>query len=264
MSVPIPFLLQPASPRWGRGVTFSLAAHALLAAAAMLHFSAPADPDAAPAAVMQAYAPQFQVSLIQPKAPVGVSQQQRVEAAKAEPEAAANSPKLALAEAGEWQQQKNEPGQRKPQPKTPRKPVKTASQRQQAQEGNALNNSQAAPPVQTLAAITAAPLASDAAQRQQLLNWESLVKGRINQVKAFPPDARRRGRSGVAQVRFEVDERGALRTSQLVNSSGTLSLDREALAVLSRAMPYPPPPAALLRGGRYIVTLPVSFNLNGH
>ena len=91
--------------------------------------------------------------------------------------------------------------------------------------------------------------------------------GHLAHFKRYPGDARQRKRAGAAWVRFQVDRDGKLLASELVTSSGTVLLDREALQVLERAQPLPAPPASVLRQGSVTVTLPVSFKLdagNGH
>ena len=98
-------------------------------------------------------------------------------------------------------------------------------------------------------------------------SWQSRVLGHLGHFKRYPGDARQRKRAGAAWVRFQVDRDGKLLASELVTSSGTVLLDREALQVLQRAQPLPAPPVTLLRQGTVTVTLPVSFKLdagNGH
>ncbi|WFR78591.1 TonB family protein [Janthinobacterium rivuli] len=98
-------------------------------------------------------------------------------------------------------------------------------------------------------------------------SWQSRVLGHLAHFKRYPGDARQRNKAGAAWVRFQVDRDGKLLASELVTSSGTVLLDREALQVLERAQPLPAPPASVLRLGTVTVTLPVSFKLdagNGH
>lgn len=98
-------------------------------------------------------------------------------------------------------------------------------------------------------------------------SWQSRVLGHLAHFKRYPGDARQRKRAGAAWVRFQVDRDGKLLASELITSSGTVLLDREALQVLQRAQPLPAPPASVLRQGTVTVTLPVSFKLdagNGH
>ena len=93
-------------------------------------------------------------------------------------------------------------------------------------------------------------------------SWQSRVLGHLAHFKRYPGDARQRKRAGAAWVRFQVDRDGKLLASELVTSSGTVLLDREALQVLQRAQPLPAPPASVLRQGSVTVTLPVSFRLD--
>ena len=50
--------------------------------------------------------------------------------------------------------------------------------------------------------------------------------------------------------------------SRVVRSSGAAALDEEALALLRRAEPFPPPPKEDFRGERVDLTVPIRFNLN--
>ena len=54
--------------------------------------------------------------------------------------------------------------------------------------------------------------------------------------------------------------KGACSTSRVVRSSGADSLDEEALALLRRAQPFPPPPRELA-GDHVDLTVPIRFNL---
>jgi protein TonB len=60
---------------------------------------------------------------------------------------------------------------------------------------------------------------------------------------------------GIARVFFSIDARGRVTRVSLVQSSGSAHVDQEALAMVRRASPFPPPP-----NGRPInFTLPVRF-----
>lgn len=125
---------------------------------------------------------------------------------------------------------------------------------------------------------SAAPVTSDAAAKQQTervaaefnsqaqssdkqREWEALVLGQLNKFKRYPEDARQRNRVGKPVIKFEVDAKGYIVDSTLVKSSGTNSLDREALRVLARAQPLPPPPTDLFTQGKVIVELPIDFTI---
>ncbi|MCC7701200.1 TonB family protein [Janthinobacterium sp. GW460P] len=93
-------------------------------------------------------------------------------------------------------------------------------------------------------------------------SWQSRVLSHLAHFKRYPGDARQRKRAGAAWVRFQVDRDGKLLASELLTSSGTVLLDREALQVIERAQPLPPPPDSVLHQGTVTVTLPVSFKLD--
>ena len=114
----------------------------------------------------------------------------------------------------------------------------------------AMRGPQAAPFNSDLPSASAAPA-----------SWQSRVLSHLAHIKRYPGDARQRRRAGAAWVRFQVDRDGNLLASELVTSSGTVLLDREALQVLQRAQPLPAPPDNVLHQGTVTVTLPVSFKL---
>lgn len=89
----------------------------------------------------------------------------------------------------------------------------------------------------------------------------SRVKGHLNRYKRYPGDARKRARTGTAVVTFTVNTEGTIVSSFLEISSGTFSLDREAIAVLERAQPLPKPPPEILEGGLFKVKMPITFKL---
>nr|WP_241572738.1 energy transducer TonB [Rosenbergiella nectarea] len=92
-------------------------------------------------------------------------------------------------------------------------------------------------------------------------SWESKVKGHLNRYKRYPVDARKRARTGTAAVIFTVNAEGTVVSNSLATSSGTLSLDREAVAVLERAQPLPRPSTEILKGGLFKVKMPITFAL---
>ena len=124
-------------------------------------------------------------------------------------------------------------------------------------------SSSAAPAPSSVRGPQAAPFDSDTPPASAApASWQSRVLGHLAHFKRYPGDARQRKRAGAAWVRFQVDGDGKLLASELVTSSGTVLLDREALQVLQRAQPLPAPPASVLHQGTVTVTLPVSFKLD--
>ncbi|WP_437887239.1 energy transducer TonB [Phytobacter sp. V91] len=251
------------TPRYARagGAVASVLFHVALVLPFVIHF-ANTPSQAMPPAVMVEYSPEFEVSLIRPDLPPGVTQQRKVEA-MTEEETAQNKEmpkllaqddaeiKLAAAKREHKSKKKNE--------------IKKKSQREQKEEkGNSTITSLAAPPVQSAQTQrNAAPLDTDSALiSQSKISWEALVKGKINKVRNYPDDARRRHRTGTVIITFSVNERGEILSSQLATPSGTLSLDRAAMIALDSARPLPPPPGEILRNGVHKVTLPVEFGLS--
>jgi periplasmic protein TonB len=86
--------------------------------------------------------------------------------------------------------------------------------------------------------------------------YNALVFGHLQRFKRYPSDAH--GKSGTVVVRFVLNRAGDVIESAVTKSSGNDVLDREAVAILQRANPFPAFPAA--KPGRqdtYIA--PVSF-----
>jgi protein TonB len=88
-------------------------------------------------------------------------------------------------------------------------------------------------------------------------NYRGLVAAHLARHKQFPADAQRTGEQGSAVVRFTLDGSGRVKSAQLVRKSSVASLDREAVAMVHRASPFPAPP-----DGRPVTfSVPVSFRL---
>ena len=60
-------------------------------------------------------------------------------------------------------------------------------------------------------------------------------------LQRYPPQAR--GVQGVVSLAFTIDRHGKVVSSRIVKSSGSAVLDAEALDLIKRAAPLPPPPA---------------------
>lgn len=252
-----------AMPRrtWMRSTTASLVFHVALVLPFVIHFEQPKS-DAVPAAVMVEFSPEFEVSLIKPELDPGITQQRRVDAmTEEETSHDKEMPKLMVQEEAEIKLAVAKI-EHKTKKKTERK--KKAQREQKEDKGNSTISSLAAPPVQTVQTQrNAAPLDTDSTLISiSQVNWESLVKGKINKMRNYPDDARRRRRTGTAFVAFSVNEQGEILGTQLVTSSGTLSLDKAALVAVQSSHPLPPPPKNILRNGIYKVTLPVEFDLS--
>src|SRR5262245_45132424 len=70
--------------------------------------------------------------------------------------------------------------------------------------------------------------------------WEKEIFNRLARPKRFPPEAK--GQSGAAKVVFTIDRSGNVISEKLIVSTGSPVLDAEAIAMIRRAQPFPPPP----------------------
>jgi protein TonB len=137
----------------------------------------------------------------------------------------------------------------KPEPRQePRPPVPTTT---------------APPPAPTQTAVVpAAPVQTRATSKVStaIPSWTSQLVAVLERNKRYPPAAQARREQGIAHVFFALDRQGHLLESRIVRSSGAAILDEEALALVQRAQPFPPPPAELT-GPRVALTVPIRFNL---
>ena len=90
--------------------------------------------------------------------------------------------------------------------------------------------------------------------------WSRKVAMLLERTIRYPAAAERRGQTGVVQVFFSLDRQGHLVDSRVVRSSGVAVLDEEALALLRRAQPLPPPPPEF-PGEPVTLIVPIRFNL---
>jgi TonB family protein len=72
-------------------------------------------------------------------------------------------------------------------------------------------------------------------------SWQQSLVARLAKVQRYPAEAR--GAQGVVNLTFSIDRHGAVVSSRIVKSSGSAVLDAEALDLIKRAAPLPPPPA---------------------
>lgn len=88
-------------------------------------------------------------------------------------------------------------------------------------------------------------------------NWKSQLVARLERYKRYPSEAR--GEHGVAQLAFSVDRIGGVHNARITRSSGSEILDHEALALVQRAQPLPPPPPEM-PGTRIPIVVPIRYN----
>jgi protein TonB len=85
--------------------------------------------------------------------------------------------------------------------------------------------------------------------------WNARVIAQIERHKRASSTER-----GVVQVAFSVDRSGGVHRARVLSSSGSGVLDRDALALLERSQPLPPPPPEI-PGSQISKVLPVRYNM---
>ena len=88
-------------------------------------------------------------------------------------------------------------------------------------------------------------------------NWKSQLVAALERQKRYPSEAR--GDQGTAQLAFNVDRRGNVHNARITRSSGSSALDHEALALVQRAQPLPPPPPEVA-GAQIPIVVPIRYN----
>jgi protein TonB len=93
-----------------------------------------------------------------------------------------------------------------------------------------------------------------------LPTWKSQVAGLLERNKRYPAAAQANRQQGIVQLYFSLDRKGYVVASRVLKSSGSATLDQEAMALVQRAQPFPPPPPEL-PGARVDLSVPIRFNL---
>ncbi len=96
--------------------------------------------------------------------------------------------------------------------------------------------------------------------RRAILTWQKELSAHFNLHKRYPAD--RANKSAEIVVTFVLDRTGHILSSSVARSSGDVSFDEAALAMLKRSDPVPPPPALIADDG-LTFTLPVIFRVKG-
>lgn len=82
----------------------------------------------------------------------------------------------------------------------------------------------------------------------------------ISKHKKYPKIAQMRGWQGETIIELELDGTGKLKSKKVVQSSGYEVLDKQALEMVEKALPFPTPPEAL-RNSNFTITVSVPFKL---
>jgi periplasmic protein TonB len=102
-------------------------------------------------------------------------------------------------------------------------------------------------PTQTQPQLQQAPPTATVPESPKLApaiaSWQQAVVARLAHFQRYPAQAK--GATGVVNLGFSIDRQGHVLNSRVIKSSGSTVLDTEALSLLTRAAPLPPPPAAV-------------------
>lgn len=114
-----------------------------------------------------------------------------------------------------------------------------------------------------MAAVAAAPIQTqfNLAESNAVPTWKRQVVSRLERNKKYPSQAQARAEKGEVQLEFSLDRQGHLKSSRIVKSSGSDSLDRETLDLVRRAQPFPTPPVAM-SGEEIFLVVPIKFNIH--
>jgi protein TonB len=118
-------------------------------------------------------------------------------------------------------------------------------------------------PVQTFAQAQPRPLADSPPSTPSAAEtlWETDVLAKLAAMRRYPARALRAGEQDTVMVRFVVDRDGQLLSADVIKSKGLAALDAEALALIHRAAPLPPPPLEV-SGDAIELIAPVQFILH--
>jgi periplasmic protein TonB len=101
-----------------------------------------------------------------------------------------------------------------------------------------------------LLGVTQAPTVGTALSEE----YKGVVYGMLEKAKRDPDGPRPRPLSAV--VTFDIDDAGNPRTIALARGSGRPDIDAEALALVRRAAPFPPPPPGVFRSFAPMIIFP--------
>lgn len=140
--------------------------------------------------------------------------------------------------------------------KPPPKP-KLVHQRKPVNPDKPRAEQNSAPAAQAQIAARAAAPASGAssASPAATASWRGTLIAHLNRFKRFPSGAS----PGTVQVAFSIDRGGRVLSARLVRGSGDTALDEEAVAMIRRASPVPPPPEGL-GSGTVSLAVPIRFS----
>jgi protein TonB len=234
----------PEAARWSACFALAVAFHAVGAAALFGRWSEDSDLVANAPVIMVDLAPVAISPNVTPnELPPGPLQQE----AEPEPEPEKPIEKIAL------------PPDPQPEPVVavpPPKPVEKPKEKKPKQKHASLASAPSTADRQ--ADRAAAPMPGASSRNSDAVpNWKSQLVAALERQKRYPSEAR--GDQGTAQLAFNVDRQGNVHNARITRSSGSSVLDQEALALVQRAQPLPPPPPEVA-GVQIPIIVPIRYN----
>ena len=99
-----------------------------------------------------------------------------------------------------------------------------------------------------------APPAASQPSAKVLTAWRNKVLAHLNAHKRDVTNSP----GGVSTVAFSIDRSGRVLSAEILKSSGSASLDKEAVALTQRSSPVPAPPSDLT-GSKLYLKVPIAF-----
>ncbi|OGX45495.1 MAG: hypothetical protein A3G38_03780 [Omnitrophica WOR_2 bacterium RIFCSPLOWO2_12_FULL_51_8] len=97
-------------------------------------------------------------------------------------------------------------------------------------------------------------------QEEAALRYQDMVKRKIQEQKKYPAWAEKRGIEGASRLVFTVLADGTAKGISIIYSSGSFTLDDEAIATVKRASPFNPIPAQINRT-KLTMEITIAFRL---
>jgi periplasmic protein TonB len=254
--------------RWAAAAVLVLAAHVGCTALALMHWQEDAADDAAASPVIVemmptpsvarvdspdvAHGPLAEEATLTPQAAKETKEEVEKETPPVDSSPLAPEPEVVLPVARPIPE-------KKPEEELPKEEV---PKQQSADQTTAAPLTTAPPRVdapQPTPAVAPSPGASASVARVRA-SWEKALVKHLDRFKRYPEIARARGNQGETTVQFTVDRTGHVISARVVHSSGSSTLDEEALAVLKRADPLPPAPDQV-GGLTFDLSLPIQFRI---
>ena len=92
-------------------------------------------------------------------------------------------------------------------------------------------------------------------------DYRALLLAHLSAARRYPPAARAQGREGTVVIAFSINAVGGIGDVHIIRPSSRQDFDREAIDLVHRAAPMPPPPGDLTTP--LDVQVPIAFRLRG-